>query len=341
MLAPLLALVLALLLASPVPASADNQEHAKSGKALYDFYCYQCHGYTGDGVTLAATYLDPKPRDFTNADPAVLDRSRMLDAVRHGRPGTAMVSFTDVIDQTGLERVVDFIRREIMHPSATRRRYHTPENGWPDHDRFAAAFPFASGTITLAANPAGLSATERRGRELYLGACVTCHDHGGSDNEPLRWDLKPLSYPRWHYSHKEGHLITGASPYAVHDRRPDHGELTPAQAAGQDLYEINCAFCHAMDGTGKNWIGRFLEPHARDLTSPTVSALGIDALEARIARGLPGTSMPAWSEVLSQEEMGSIATYLVEVLADSEDGAVPVNKRADTHTVLSWQRQGD
>lgn len=332
------ALLLALLLyaVGSTPAAAEPGS-AKSGKAIYDFYCYQCHGYTGDGDTLAASYVSPKPRDFTRADPNRLDRSRMLESVARGREGTAMVSFVDVIDAAGRERVVDFIRSELMDPSAPQRLYHTAENGWPDHDQYADAFPFATGTLALSVDPATLTDAERHGRARFLGACVTCHDRGGAEGAPLQWDLKPLSYPRRHYSHRRGHLITGASPYAVHDRRPDYGELTPAQAAGGQLYEANCAFCHAMDGTGKNWIGRFLEPHPRDLTSPNVALLGRAELEARIARGLPGTSMPGWSDVLSPDEIGAIITFMIDVLTDPTHSGNSMPASVRPPPVLSWQ----
>jgi mono/diheme cytochrome c family protein len=39
----------------------------KRGKALYERYCIFCHGPYGDGRGESASYLDPKPRDFTKA----------------------------------------------------------------------------------------------------------------------------------------------------------------------------------------------------------------------------------------------------------------------------------
>lgn len=41
--------------------------NAKRGKALYERYCIFCHGLEGDGRGESASYLDPKPRDFTKA----------------------------------------------------------------------------------------------------------------------------------------------------------------------------------------------------------------------------------------------------------------------------------
>ena len=41
--------------------------YAKRGKDLYVRYCVFCHGPDGDGRGESATYLNPKPRDFTKA----------------------------------------------------------------------------------------------------------------------------------------------------------------------------------------------------------------------------------------------------------------------------------
>jgi mono/diheme cytochrome c family protein len=46
------------------PELGTEQQRA-AGKALYDKYCSQCHGETGDGEGPAAPFLRPKPRDFT------------------------------------------------------------------------------------------------------------------------------------------------------------------------------------------------------------------------------------------------------------------------------------
>src|SRR3984893_19296232 len=40
---------------------------ASSGKQAYRRYCVGCHGPEGDGNGENATWIDPKPRDFTAA----------------------------------------------------------------------------------------------------------------------------------------------------------------------------------------------------------------------------------------------------------------------------------
>jgi mono/diheme cytochrome c family protein len=41
--------------------------HAAAGKQLYRRYCIGCHGPDGDGEGMNAQWIDPKPRDFTQA----------------------------------------------------------------------------------------------------------------------------------------------------------------------------------------------------------------------------------------------------------------------------------
>ncbi len=51
-----------------------NQDKHKRERAIYNFRCYFCHGYSGDAKTLASTYLKPQPRDFTSINLGVKKR---------------------------------------------------------------------------------------------------------------------------------------------------------------------------------------------------------------------------------------------------------------------------
>nr|MDJ0741364.1 cytochrome c [Gammaproteobacteria bacterium] len=104
---------------------------------------------------------------------------------------------------------------------------------------------------------------------------------------------------------------TGATPFARHDIAPPLATADADVQLGEALYQANCAFCHAADGTGKNWIGTFMLPHPRDLTSAEAMAdMTPLRLAQVIATGLPGTSMPAWGSVLSDSEIHSIVRYV-------------------------------
>ena len=304
--------------AHSAPASAVAVYH-EQGRRIYNFRCYYCHGYSGNGKTLASSYLAPRPLDFTRADPRALGRSRMLGAIRNGRPGTAMKGFEGILSSGDIEAVADFVRWEFMLAKAENTRYHTVRNGWPNHDRYAVAFPFASGEIPLDTPWEKLTRPQRQGKRLFLSSCVSCHDRSRVLDPGKIWDASPLSYPRNRYfpiSHIEPPVdaTTGASSYAIHGRSPTLRNPSSKERRGEALYQRNCAFCHAPDGTGRNWIGSFLQPHPRNLTdSRSMGSMTEQRLKSVIRDGLPGTSMPAWKSMLKDEEIDAIIAYISRV----------------------------
>lgn len=285
------------------------------GRDVYNFRCYFCHGYNGDARTLASTYLTPPPRDFTALPLAALSRGQMIEVVRDGKPGTAMKGFSTLLTRAETEAVVDFVRTAFMGGTPSNTRYHTPANGWPDHHRYAAAFPFAVGEIALDQPVETLTADQQAGRRLFMSACITCHDRARVTSEGQPWSARAVSYPRGGYSHRAPEdTVSGATPYALHDVPPRPDELTDQQRVGERLFQANCAFCHAADGSGKNWIGSFLASRPRNLTDPVaVSGYTRAHLVSVIRDGLPGTTMSAWRHVLSEAEIDAVAAYVMAV----------------------------
>jgi len=300
--------------ASPRAAAAVPAATVELGRKIYNFRCYFCHGYSGDAKTLAATYLDPKPRDFTTTTPEQLPREAMLKAIRDGHEGTAMKGFADILTPEEIAAVADFVRHEFMIRRLPNTRYHTKENGWPDHERHAAAFPFATGRITLDTPVDALTPEQRAGRRLFMSTCVSCHDRSRVQDEGVPWDSRPLSFPRNGFVPGDTGPIDGvasATPYHIHDKPPAIKGLTAQEKRGETLFQQNCAFCHGGDGTGKNWIGAFLEPHPRDLTNPDfMRHITRARLAEAIREGLPGTSMPAWKSVMTDADIEAIVSYI-------------------------------
>lgn len=330
-----------------LPAMTEGQ--VSEGKRLYDFYCYQCHAYAGTGQTVAARTLDPPPRDFTSERARALSREQLLDAVRNGRPGTGMVGFGGVIGEPGVHAVVDYLTEAFMSGKASDARYHTLANGWPDHEhRYAVAFPFALGEIPLDTSDSALTEKQLQGKRLFLSGCVTCHDSGVVKDPGPVWETRAVSYPRGVYDHRNppvgagpADAISGASPYLNHELAPSLPEDSELLRRGESVYQDNCAFCHAPNGTGRNWIGSFLEPHPRDLTSSTVmESMSPQRLEAVIRDGLPGTSMPAWKNVLDDARIAALIHYIDRVfhpLAPATAGS-GIDAQASGATP-GWQRE--
>lgn len=311
------ALLLLLAFCTPPAAGSElsnvSENLHEQGRSIYNYRCYFCHGYSGDAKTLTSTYLSPAPRDFTRADPRSLSRQTMIKTVKHGKPGTAMHGFARVLTDQDITAVVEFVRNEFMLEQRPNTRYHTAANGWPDHDRYRDAFPFATGAIPLDKPWQQLSPTQTRGKQLYLTSCITCHDRAVVSDEGEIWSKQSVSYPRNNYSHTEVDAVSSASIYAKHDIASVPDNLSVEASEGKKLWQQNCAFCHAMDGTGDNWIGSFLEPKPRNLTDAKfMSHMTRDLLLERIRNGLANTSMPAWKDVLRDSEIHQIISYIDE-----------------------------
>lgn len=326
-----------------LPASSSPVSAHELGRRIYNFRCYFCHGYSGNAQTLASTYLAPSPRDFIATSPTQLSREQMLEAITHGRGGTAMRGFDGILQPAEIEAVTDFVRQEFMVDKALNTRYHTPENGWANHERYAAAFPFATGKITIDTPVEQLTPEQRAGRRLYMASCVSCHDRSKVSDPGAAWESRPLSYPRNGFSPGDNYALPGratagdgskvdavtrATPYHLHDIPPKLANLSKLEKRGETLFQQNCAFCHGADGTGRNWIGSFLEPHPRDLTQPAfMSGMTRERLDKVIRDGLPETSMPAWKSVLTEPDIQAVIAYIARAFHPlAENPAVPSAK---------------
>lgn len=244
----------------------------------------------------------------------------MIAAVTHGREGTAMKSFANTLTTEEIGLVVDFIHDEFIIAKAINTRYHTRENGWPNHERYKVAYPFAIGEQALDTPDAELSIEELRGKHLFLKSCISCHDRARVNDEGEIWEPRAVSFPREHYSHRAPDAISSASIYASHDVVPSIPDLTPQEKEGESLFQENCAFCHGADGTGKNWIGSFLDPHPRDLTNvQAMNRFSRGSLLNTIQEGLPGSSMPAWKSVLNDNQINAIIDYISKAFYSIEE----------------------
>ena len=307
-------LFLTALLIPSLPAIALATNRIEEGRAVYNFRCYFCHGYSGDGKTLAATYLSPRPTDFKRADPAYLTTERVQTVLNHGKTGTAMKPFRGILSEQEMRNVAEFIVDEFVRRKANNTQYHTVENGWENHERYLSAFPFAKGEIPLSRPWENLTPDEAQGKRLYLSSCISCHDRGAPTSDEITWDSRPLSFPRNNFSlanPPKVDAVTSASPYALHEIPPKVKGMNPLERRGERLFQQNCAFCHGADGTGQNWIGKFMEPHPRNLRDPGFMTNSTrQTISHAIREGLPNTSMPAWKSVLSDRDIQSIIAYI-------------------------------
>ena len=92
------------------------------------------------------------------------------------------------------------------------------------------------------------------------------------------------------------------------------------QVDGEAIYRERCAFCHGDNGDGKGPVARYLDPRPRDFTSgqfkfrTTASGelpLSEDVINI-VKKGVRGTAMPSWEDILSQAEIEAAVDYVTQ-----------------------------
>jgi mono/diheme cytochrome c family protein len=80
--------------------------------------------------------------------------------------------------------------------------------------------------------------------------------------------------------------------------------------AGASLYAANCAVCHGETGEGDGPGAEGLERKPSDLHAAHVQENSDGALFYIVSHGRPDTPMPAWDNVLSEDERWHLVNFL-------------------------------
>ena len=161
--------------ARPEDPPAGAGRAASRGAEVYERRCAGCHGARGDGNGPAATFLDPRPRDFTA--PAFRFRSTpsgalptdadLFRTLTRGVRGTAMPSWHDL---PAADRVAVIRHLKGFAPSAWAEAPEPP--------------------IPLPAPPPASAALVARGEAVYRSAkCAECHGEAGRGDGPSAGQL--------------------------------------------------------------------------------------------------------------------------------------------------------
>lgn len=89
---------------------------------------------------------------------------------------------------------------------------------------------------------------------------------------------------------------------------------------GESFYQGNCATCHGAKGDGKGPRAYFINPKPRNFLEEEARRIfNRPALYAAIAMGSLGTEMPAWSKVLTEQQMADVAEYVFQTFINPEN----------------------
>jgi mono/diheme cytochrome c family protein len=91
------------------------------------------------------------------------------------------------------------------------------------------------------------------------------------------------------------------------------GKMNPlgadASTEGAKIFKTNCETCHGPEGHGDGPVGEALDPKPKNLVDLQATA-GDDYLFWRIAEGKPGTSMPPWKNILTEEQIWQLVAFI-------------------------------
>lgn len=347
---------------------------------IFHNYCSICHGEKGDGHSKAAGALYPPPRNFTAFTVKDLPRERMIYAVTHGRPGTAMMPWTTQLSAAEIESVVDYIRATFMpiegNTAASKGRVlymqacavcHGEKgkreiwgNMGPPPPDFTSVKVASAMTrermITSVTNGRPKSAMKGFGtqlskdeiesivdfiREAFLPASGASGISGVRSNsgritpgkpekptpKPSKSEIKSLIdsiggifIPSANAADMSGAtqkktIAKAAQPAPV---LADMSSPMPLGLKGDphkgfDFFMKNCAECHGTLGDGNGPRAYFITPPPRNfLLETSRQKLNRPVLFEAISNGRLGTNMPAWSKVLSNQEIANVAEFVFQ-----------------------------
>lgn len=80
--------------------------------------------------------------------------------------------------------------------------------------------------------------------------------------------------------------------------------------AGEQIFATNCTVCHGQSGRGDGPGAAGLEKPPANLTEAHVQELSDGALFYIVSHGRPDTPMPAWNNILNEEQRWQVVNYL-------------------------------
>jgi cbb3-type cytochrome c oxidase subunit II len=111
---------------------------------------------------------------------------------------------------------------------------------------------------------------------------------------------------------------TTAAGRALLARRPAAANSSAGANAGRGIYTQNCAVCHGLEGLGNGPNAITLEKKPANFSRPFYKQYPDEFWFYRVSEGVPGTRMPRFGEVLSEDQRWYLVSYLKTLPKDKE-----------------------
>lgn len=280
---------------------------------LYAETCSVCHGEKGDGNSHASAGLKPPPKDFTTHEAKqMLTREYMIQIIRDGKPGTAMMSFASQLTEKQISSLADFISTRFMRD--TPGKSIVGQSGSTGKSIYALTCSVCHGEDGSGAvwgksslNPPPVNfRLQDRIRDLPRARMIHSVTNGRPgtamtafktqlDNEEI---ASVVDYIRSAFMIESDAATTDVSqpPAAstvgmavLHDSmkesdtlqkktdttlfdQPISAELNGNAVNGEIYYMQNCTACHGSDGKGNGPRAYFIYPRPRNFQHPASKA---------------------------------------------------------------------
>ncbi len=110
--------------------------------------------------------------------------------------------------------------------------------------------------------------------------------------------------------------------------------VKPVANTPAELYQNACARCHGEKGNGQGQIAVYLDPFPRDLTKAAFMNNKTDErILTSLKEGVPGTSMPAWKGVFTEEQLRGVMNYLYQTFVREPRRTPKERKAPETNSV--------
>ena len=114
------------------------------------------------------------------------------------------------------------------------------------------------------------------------------------------------------------------------------GVIPGAPEAGKIIFEERCASCHGPKGLGDGPRAPFLSPQPASLITAGISVKSDKELLNVISNGKPRTAMPAWKDLLTEQQQRDVLAYIRKLIRFYPKPLTPgppngSNKRSHPH----------
>ena len=253
---------------SDMAAISASRGDPRYGRALYRANCAGCHGDDGRGGEIGISLRSP-------AFLSIASDTLLTKTILEGRPNTAMPSWRE-LDNRDVSDLLAFIRS-----------WQPLESDRDEVLRAVAALPAASAARGQTTEPAARSGDD----ESPSPDANNENNDTNQDSAENKAENESGRLPAVQES--DGSATVPATALA------SSATYTPSADIGLKLYRSRCVVCHGQNGEGG--IGPSLNNQS------VLSVVSNEFLHDTITRGRPGTAMPAWRQLSSQDTADLIA----------------------------------